>query len=262
MLLKPHYLYKYKSVNTCEDVLRIKDVLEKKRLYFPTAAQLNDPFEGCCIEIHFSYAGSGYRAALGGIDGFYYSELMKYRILSFTSIANSPIMWAHYGNEYKGCCLIISSNNTLKTVKPVIYTDSVFSADDIENSSDKLPKIAEEALLIKKRDWSYENEWRFMKQCDDKYINLYNDELVGIILGNNIDRVFADEIYSICCKEKICCIKTRIMKSNYAVKFVPYNSSDDMIFRFAVDSADNYDLKQLLSVLNGEMSPNGFYNSR
>ena len=127
MLLRPHYLFKFKGVTSEADIERIIDILHNKRIFLPNPTQLNDPFEGLSVKANFGYAGSGYRAALGYPDVFYRDVLSQFKVLSLSSIINSPIMWAHYGMEYKGCCLIISTKNIFEHLYPVIYTDIIFN---------------------------------------------------------------------------------------------------------------------------------------
>ena len=261
MLLKPHYLYKYKSVNSKEELDRVIDIIENKRLYLPNAQSLNDPFEGLSIHCEFHYAGSGFRAQMGKIDLLYEEQLSKYKVISFTSIINSPIMWAHYGNDYHGCCVIISSKNILQDVRPVVYTDSIFSTGDINGALDHMPQIVEEALSIKKRDWAYENEWRYIRNCDDKFLQLDDSDLIGVVIGQNMCEEYASLIIDACNRFNIHCVKTQIMYSKTDVQFVPQNFCIEEIpdpYFFLEEG----DLKNLLKELNGQRIPAGFYEDR
>lgn len=260
MLLKPHYLFKFKSTNTKKEIDRVVDIIMNKKIYLPTASKLNDPFEGLSVQVHFGYAGSGYRAALGQTDMFYNRELLNYKVVSFSSVVNSPIMWANYGNQYQGCCIIFSTKNILSKVKPVLYTDSLFNTDDIENASDLIPDIIEEALTVKKRDWSYENEWRYIEKTNKKYIQLSYDDIVGVIIGQDMKKIYKDLLSKACEQENIFCIKTRIMHSDSELKFVPYNSDDSETLKYEIEKIEDINLRCLIDVLNGNDTPKGYYS--
>ena len=47
---KPTYFFKYKAVNTLQEISRVNDIIEKNRIYMPTVDQLNDPFEGSTMK--------------------------------------------------------------------------------------------------------------------------------------------------------------------------------------------------------------------
>lgn len=260
MLLRPHYLFKYKTVDCKEDLERLKEILNENRLYLPDIFELNDPFEGISVNVQFGYAGSSINADLGNIDIFYESKLKEYKLISFSSIVNSPIMWAHYTNQYRGCCIIFSTKNTLKKVEPIIYTDTIFDVNDNKDAYENLSKIAHEALKIKKRDWSYENEWRYIKKTSDKFLKLRKKEIIGIIIGENMDRAYQEEIASICESKGIWCIKPKIMLSKSEMKFIPYDCKRNISFGKAVSEIKSYEFKELIYTLNGEKSSSSYYN--
>ena len=54
MKKKPKHIYKYRSFNNIEFVL---DIIKNHRLYFPTKDELNDPLEGLCQPLYFTYMG-------------------------------------------------------------------------------------------------------------------------------------------------------------------------------------------------------------
>lgn len=48
-MLLPDLLFKYKALNTKEDLIRTIDIIKNHRLYMPYRKQLNDPFESVAV---------------------------------------------------------------------------------------------------------------------------------------------------------------------------------------------------------------------
>ena len=85
-------LYKYKSLDHFEFFM---DLLIKKRLYGATFSELNDPMEGFFISENFSETEwEAMREAK-----------KKVRICSLSKTYDNALMWAHYADEHKGCCI-------------------------------------------------------------------------------------------------------------------------------------------------------------
>jgi hypothetical protein len=116
-------LYKYKALNTYTI-----DSIAQKYLFFPTARQLNDPFE-CWTEIDLECTDKQFKEHLkkqGEILNAEiccslerYKSLMKseeyqlrrledlnsFRVFSLAESCTNDAMWAYYSENYKGLCL-------------------------------------------------------------------------------------------------------------------------------------------------------------
>ena len=109
---------------------RFLDIIKNNRIYYPTYKQLNDPLEGAGFNINIpGWAGIGiHRAADVELPPI--EELkMEYGILSLSDCANSPQLWAHYANNYKGVCLCLKTDGLLSNAKKVSYSDN---RDEVE----------------------------------------------------------------------------------------------------------------------------------
>lgn len=116
-------LYKYKALNTYTI-----DSIAQKYFFFPTARQLNDPFE-CWTEIDLECTDKQFKEHLkkqGEILNAEiccslerYKSLMKseeyqlrrledlnsFRVFSLAESCTNDAMWAYYSENYKGLCL-------------------------------------------------------------------------------------------------------------------------------------------------------------
>lgn len=138
-----------------------------------------------------------------------------------------PHMWAQYGGNHKGVCLIFDREKLSKSVSvmskdknlfyegPVIYRDEdnkddfyafKFNFDDIEQVGfDKyveqhVSKFYRALFFRKALDWFSEWEYRFLlKSSDnaDKFISI-NDSLCVICLGADFPRVYEPLVASTC----------------------------------------------------------------
>lgn len=106
-------LYKYKALPYKKDNLNegelkqveyCKDIILNNRLFMTPREILNDPLEGMAVPIELGISGSGIYASLGMLHPFVEEKINQYRILSLSANARSPLMWAHYANNYAGVC--------------------------------------------------------------------------------------------------------------------------------------------------------------
>lgn len=227
MLVRPMEVYKYKSVSTKQDFERLKDIILNNHIYMPSPLMLNDPMEANAVVMSLGIMGSGYISACGKIHSFIEEKQERYRVLSLSAIPNSTIMWAHYAKEYSGCCLIYSTERTLSDIVPVIYTDSTFEFSDGEFPDDDMPQAIQESLQFKRKDWSYENEWRVIQQKNAGYLDYEEDELLGIIVGENMKSKMANKIEKLCKRKDVACFRTYTMKSLYDIAFISYDLSKE-----------------------------------
>lgn len=137
-------LYKYISFEKPE---RFLDILLNNRLYGAIYTELNDPMEG-----HFAYT------LLDKNESLREQILAKSARTSICSLSkrdNIGLMWTHYANEGKGCCIEVE------------VTDSKWKRLDIKYS-DELPPATnvETVLTTKGTAWKYEEEVRYLNTPD------------------------------------------------------------------------------------------------
>ena len=141
-------LYKYKSL---ENLAYFFDIIVKKQLYGATIKELNDPMEGYFTSDNFKD------------DDWKRIQNLKrsVRLCSLSKNRDNALLWAHYANEHKGCCIEVE------------ITDNVSWKCIEVNYCSSFPKLqsgitddeAIDMLFSTKSDyWSYENEVRFVKR--------------------------------------------------------------------------------------------------
>ena len=138
-------LYKYRSLSNSERFIKI---LLDKKLYGAFFDELNDPMEG-----YFRYSKD--------ISDDVKEMLMEIRkstcICSLSRRNDIGIMWAHYADEYKGCC--IELDVTAKSWKRVdiTYDNSILQTGD-------KPLSAEQLFERKTKQWINEEETRYIRE--------------------------------------------------------------------------------------------------
>lgn len=123
------------------------------------------------------------------------------RIVCLSEDSNNEVMWAHYGDNHKGCmfefCHIEELDTPFQMARKVAYTDNVphlGSALDflLYDERDKLLTKTSDAIYYSKTaNWAYEKEWRVMtrrpngvKRYSD--FEFYKDELVSVTFAARI----------------------------------------------------------------------------
>lgn len=184
---RPSILYKYKAIQSLEDIKRLLDIFENNRMYFPNYKELNDPLEGAGHNINLH--------GWAGMSIYYYAdkELLpiervkkKYKILSLSEECQSPQLWAHYAGNYSGICLCFSTANSFQIVEKVLYTKD--KREKNPDSEGALIECVREGLLEKHPGWSYEKEWRILEPTMKKYFQFNKKDLIGIIIGQKMDK--------------------------------------------------------------------------
>ncbi|MGC2691403.1 MAG: DUF2971 domain-containing protein [Desulfobaccales bacterium] len=123
----------------------------------------------------------------------YRRQLQKYRICSFCSEPDNPIVWSHYADQHRGFSLIFRADNDLfgSAIK-IEYQDEYPRLDVIE---DDAYAILRNSALVKFSDWSYEKEFRLISSepafegalpVKNKKWNFPAEMLIGIIFGCKI----------------------------------------------------------------------------
>lgn len=148
-----HY-FKYRSLANLRNFL---DILINKRLYMAKFTELNDPMEGA------------YVANLNNQDvGLATLKMLRndkdnWRICSMSKKHDNILMWAHYADSNKGCCIECSviSNQGVDNIN-VGYVQEIQQIDSYDPD-----KTAKEVLTQKLKCWSYEDEVRIMKKVSE-----------------------------------------------------------------------------------------------
>lgn len=96
----PELLYKYRSLSKIE---RILEIIIDRKLYGALYTEMNDPMEG-----YFQYSPD--------VDRYLVRYIMdsknKRYICSLSRKSDIGLMWTHYADENKGCCIEVEVTST------------------------------------------------------------------------------------------------------------------------------------------------------
>lgn len=164
-------------------------ILPELRIRLSTFDKVNDPFELLGIR---QVNKKGRRH----FERLYKHWVNSFGFISFTDNWNSPLMWGHYANNHTGVCLGIEIPE--KRVWQVDYhkerLDSLLNMTPSEAAFSE--DIIKKFVTTKFNDWSYEREWRYVKDLEyiDPDTGLYYEdfspdfELREIIAGARCSR--------------------------------------------------------------------------
>lgn len=217
-------LYRYRPINPDEI-----DALEKGYLWFSSADDLNDPFEGSIklkdveqdttmeISLNFNISVNGSAPKveekifeipnLIHQSNDYYkrvfqSMLTQTKVCCFSKSKTDKLMWSHYADKHKGMVLeydISFDINLFRFALPVIYHEKLPET----NFMTQQDKSIESVLKNKSHVWSYEQEVRLINDNPagtPNKIQINLESLRNVIFGYRT------------CKEDIEKIKTVLKK--------------------------------------------------
>ncbi len=218
----PEYLYKYKGIQTIEDMDRAVDIIKNNRIYIPTRTQLNDPLECKYIpQMTFAIAGNWITSSAQRVSYIVESIMDKYRILSLSSDGKNLQMWAHYANNYSGICIEFKNTGEFEQAQSVKYTSeppdfkTLFELDPPE-----IDKWVRESYFIKSMGWSYESEYRIIKSESEKYLQISDNGIVSVTIGHKLPKNCMDYIYKICKEKSISVYVTWPSDFDYKMHYV------------------------------------------
>ena len=145
--------YKYIPLR---DLRRFVEILINERLYAARFTELNDPMEGMFM-VDFEHRD---------LIDLLKREKYNVRICSLTTEKNNALMWSHYADGHRGCCIELSLKSNKLAPSPIIY-------------SDQLPHVEHEkegrnVLLCKSPIWKYENEIRVFSKSRWVGVNIHS----------------------------------------------------------------------------------------
>ena len=167
-------LYKYRNISNFRFFV---DILLNNQLYGAKYDELNDPFEGLLLSHteKISESLAEHRKKL--------REARKnYRICSLSKVHDNNLMWSHYADGHRGCCIefVVEENDNWKMLD-VNYDDKALNI----NSNTTI----EDVLSHKLSPWSYEEEVRYISTVS-RYLKV---RITKIYLGFKMvgpDRTF------------------------------------------------------------------------
>lgn len=256
-------LFKYISLNGKKSWNYLEQTLGESKIYGTTSNALNDPFELQPAVFNDISAGTSMPIwSLLGIaesnlppnfkdrDLEYYKERAhaqldilreESRVISFSERYDSPLLWAHYANSYRGACLhfiggrLMGRNSWSAIIGKVLYRDqrplfplslplkiAVARAAGAQKSDRRTAELNTAMFFTKASDWSYEKEYRAIYSTKDMTSFEFNPRsFATIIVGPNMPQEDVDRLLSIASSssyEYIPIRKASISKSSFAVQ--------------------------------------------
>lgn len=238
-------LYKYKALPYKKTTLSkvekkqkeyCEDIMVNNRLFMAPRNLLNDPLEGMAIPIELGVCGDGSYGALGLVNPFIEMRMDQYKILSLSANSKSPIMWAHYANNYCGVCFEFELNCELYNIHKVSYIkhqyDTIYDPEEKEICS-----AIETSLLCKSESWSYEEEYRIISKGKESYVYFSKPELTGIIVGHRaLELVYVQNLINLAKKNNIPVYYTFISTRDYEINIINKIPTD---LRIGMDTLSN-----------------------
>lgn len=168
-----HY-YKFRSLNNIRYFL---DILVNNRLYAARYDELNDPMEG-------AYLINGYNE---NIIRLLKTRKYKTRVCSLSKNYIHTLLWTHYAEGHKGCCIEIIPKNW-DTLEPINYVDDL----PIVNNDTE----GRELLSYKSKLWKYEEEVRLFNKSSYCKVDI-SQILFGYKISDTDYRFYERLIHSI-----------------------------------------------------------------
>jgi len=158
-LVNEHY-YKFRSL---WNLKYFSDIITNERLYAARYDELNDPMEGAfLIDYHRQ-----------NIVRLLKNEKYKTRICSLSQDYRHTLLWSHYADSHKGCCIEVSSKKFNEVPTKVQYVKEL---PEIEYEEEGKALLSHKSIL-----WQYENEVRFFRKT-----NYFNVNIHSIIFGQKM----------------------------------------------------------------------------
>lgn len=232
----PASLYKYYRGSECH-----LDAIRNNQMWYSAPCKFNDVFD-CDVSVNQRELESTLSRALtngkpikAGSDMWskirqrvrqavpslrdYIDELRRTMgVACLCEADNSLLMWAHYANNHQGLCAeynLLKINEQLSfTPIPVIYSNDraklcVTNPTTVEEDS---LKTLIESITSKSPEWSYEREWRIVRDnraCGDAWNKSEKGALLemvtpsSIILGCEVDAIVEQEMKRYCEQNEI-----------------------------------------------------------
>jgi hypothetical protein len=149
-------LYKFRSLASCCDHKRAREILETGKFWCSRFWELNDPMEG----IYWFNKGTLTDKFIQNV----YTEKSNHVICSFSGeeAFEKPIMWGYYANGFKGIAIEIEVGCGQASIEPVTYAHKVAKITDRDETTASVKRI----LTTKLSCWQHENEYRYLQESD------------------------------------------------------------------------------------------------
>ena len=228
-------MYKYYS-----DSLLNLDALKSNKMWYSAPCNFNDVFD-CDVMVDEdqlfksiqAYPGvqgvrpgspmwkqmkSQAKGSARGMREMFSKMRSQMGITCLSELDDSLLMWAHYANNHRGMCVeyeLMEINRQLNfTPIPVIYSEdrACIRSLNLDTVGRDTTKVFLESLTTKSSEWSYEKEWRIIRDdsaCGDRWNAEKKGALLdmirptSVILGCMAKQEFSDTVQEFCKNNQI-----------------------------------------------------------
>ena len=220
-------LYKYCGINTALKIINNGYIELSQPRWF------NDPYDSLqhIIKIKYMYEelkenidnlAFKYNIDVNEIEnhintvGYNIFKISDFRFITcFSKSWNNILMWSHYAQEHSGVCMEFDFNcDIMQNITKVRYIN------EITNIQNKINKDPFQALFLKHKNWSYEQEYRYTRSinyhaanCILAGVNSYIEENLNQTQINEY-RLYRDQLFpqiNFCDDNKLMIIPSRII---------------------------------------------------
>ncbi len=164
-------LYKFRSLASCEDFCRVKEIIETGKFHCSNFFEFNDMNEGV-------YTAQQTHKNMPTLE---LGQKLEYKICSFSGEESleKQLMWGHYANAGMGVVIEIETNADIEIMTNTnidLYGEeealkgAIYKID--YNEYNKELKFMQEILTRKTTEWEYENEFRYIEKTTEEKINI------------------------------------------------------------------------------------------
>jgi hypothetical protein len=271
-LLPRRELFKFRSLAEEKHLEWVRQIVEDSQLYFPTPFELNDPWD-CKARVQVpnpdnpvefdkdvryllraarKHSPGASEAAFAATeeklrtDSAFLVRLFneatplmhntvntEFRICSFASDRKHPLLWSHYADAHRGICLVFSAERAEFGCAERVEYQYTQPSVPLSALSGGGPELAIATFLTKARYWSYEYEYRIVKQlipqeglyasrlsADGKW-TFQKQDLIGVIYGCQIGDDKRTRIEAMLAKRRSPVSRVRAVRGEdrYALRF-------------------------------------------
>lgn len=255
----PASVYKYYSDSSLN-----LDALKSNKMWYSAPCNFNDVFD-CDVTVDEdqlfksiqAYPGvqgvrigspmwkqmkSQTKSSARGMREMFSQMRSQMGITCLSELDDSLLMWAHYANNHRGMCVeyeLMEINRQLKfTPIPIVYSEDracigSLNPDTVERET---TKVFLESLTAKSSEWSYEKEWRIIRDdgaCGERWDAEKKGALldmirpVSVTLGCMAKQEFSKEVQEYCKDNQINLYRMERDPKVYRLVKVPILQFDD-----------------------------------
>lgn len=222
--IQPATLYRYRKLSGPGKFEKEIGAIAQASLFCPTFDKLNDPMEGIYTATPaFRESDEHYQLRQEIRD-----NKLGIGLCSFSEVNDNELMWAHYGDEFRGMCIAYDFSHLLVNLSQnVSFVRMSYSEEEpkASNTRDAVDVLARRSLSSKSYKWLYEREWRMF---GEQGLNSYDDPrcVTVVYLGYRVSGRHRDKVRDAMSDLKIPVHKMSLKKYSIAFEELATTTAD------------------------------------